>query len=541
LQVDQVKGAIEWRNVMGMMGDLRALGGGRLRLAWVKWAGSLVIADVVALGLAWTIAGRLNQFYLPIPPSLQWWTWLGLPSLFWVFAAVTLVLLSYVGVYGSARKDYVRIWKVTSSVFCLSLVLSYFYDPKLDIPRSLFFTAWVSSLASLTITRLGVNIGLDLIQRHQTRRVCVVASSTQIEQYLALLMEQPAYQVVQFIQTSHTSSRLSAFSDTDFPDINFPDINVLDTNTQEVNVQRTGSQNTDLLETDAQNTNLRDDISPLTATQALIKQIQKTRSNLVILGDLPENVLASTLYWQLRRDSLPIWLIPSSADFLRLRGTPEIVAGVPLVQLEVSWWDGWDYRAKRLLDLGLALFGVVVFSPVFLMIAIAIRATSPGAAFYRQARVGLHGRQFQMWKFRTMVTDADRQQAHLESQNETRDGIMFKLKDDPRITPIGHLLRRTSLDELPQLFNVLLGEMSLVGPRPLPVRDVARFAPHHHLRHQVLPGITGLWQVSGRSDIDDFDDVLRLDLHYIDHWSFQLDLEILAETVKIALFGRGAY
>jgi lipopolysaccharide/colanic/teichoic acid biosynthesis glycosyltransferase len=140
-----------------------------------------------------------------------------------------------------------------------------------------------------------------------------------------------------------------------------------------------------------------------------------------------------------------------------------------------------------------------------------------------------------------MVAQAEKMQADLEAQNQTKDGIMFKIERDPRITSIGHFLRRTSLDELPQLFNVLLGQMSLVGPRPLPLRDVERFQPWHHIRHQVLPGITGLWQISGRSDIEDFDDAARLDLYYIDNWSLNLDLDILVETLRIVLFSKGAY
>jgi lipopolysaccharide/colanic/teichoic acid biosynthesis glycosyltransferase len=121
------------------------------------------------------------------------------------------------------------------------------------------------------------------------------------------------------------------------------------------------------------------------------------------------------------------------------------------------------------------------------------------------------------------------------------DGILFKIKEDPRITKVGKFLRRTSIDELPQLINVLLGQMSLVGPRPLPIRDVERFDSWHHIRHHVVPGISGLWQISGRSDLDDFNDAARLDLYYIDNWSLNLDLDILVETARIVLFGKGAY
>jgi exopolysaccharide biosynthesis polyprenyl glycosylphosphotransferase len=184
---------------------------------------------------------------------------------------------------------------------------------------------------------------------------------------------------------------------------------------------------------------------------------------------------------------------------------------------------------------------ILLLSPIFMAIALLIKLDSSGPIFYRQTRVGLHGNLFQAWKFRTMVTNADQLQQQLESQNQTKDGILFKLKADPRVTRLGNFLRQYSLDELPQLFNVLLGEMSLVGPRPLPVRDVDKFATHHYVRHEVLPGITGLWQVSGRSDITDFEDVIQLDLDYIQNWSLGLDLNILLRTVKVVLQKTGAY
>ena len=140
-----------------------------------------------------------------------------------------------------------------------------------------------------------------------------------------------------------------------------------------------------------------------------------------------------------------------------------------------------------------------------------------------------------------MVANADKLQAKLEANNEIKDGVLFKMKDDPRITRVGRILRRYSLDELPQLFNILLGEMSLVGPRPLPTRDVERFTNRHFIRQEVLPGITGLWQVSGRSTIDNFEDVVNLDMAYITNWSLWLDLKIILKTVKVVLTKDGAY
>jgi exopolysaccharide biosynthesis polyprenyl glycosylphosphotransferase len=200
-----------------------------------------------------------------------------------------------------------------------------------------------------------------------------------------------------------------------------------------------------------------------------------------------------------------------------------------------------NFRIKRVFDLACAAALLLVASPLYLFIALIIRLDSRGPIFYRQVRVGFDNRRFQMWKFRTMVVDAEKLQAELERFNQSKDGVMFKIKDDPRITRVGRFLRQYSLDELPQLFNVLSGEMSLVGPRPLPLRDVERFEEHHFQRHAVLPGITGIWQVSGRSEVTDFDEVLEMDLLYIENWSLRMDLEILVRTIGVVFLGKGAY
>ena len=201
---------------------------------------------------------------------------------------------------------------------------------------------------------------------------------------------------------------------------------------------------------------------------------------------------------------------------------------------------GIDFLNKRAFDIIASFILLVVLSLPMLAIAILIKLDSPGACFYKQTRVGLKGENFKVWKFRTMVENADLLQKQLEAQNEVDGGVLFKIKDDPRITKVGKILRRYSLDELPQLFNVLRGEMSLVGPRPLPVRDVEKFAPEHYFRHEVLPGITGLWQVSGRSDTDS-ENVFNLDFEYIQNWSLALDFKILLRTIGVVLNSKGAY
>jgi exopolysaccharide biosynthesis polyprenyl glycosylphosphotransferase len=194
---------------------------------------------------------------------------------------------------------------------------------------------------------------------------------------------------------------------------------------------------------------------------------------------------------------------------------------------------------KRGLDMAIASIGLVLLTPILGLIALAIRLDAPGPVIFAQERFGFNKRRFRMFKFRTMITDAEALQAALEDKNEAA-GPVFKIKDDPRVTRVGKFLRKTSLDELPQLWNVLRGDMSLVGPRPLPLRDVHRFSESWLMRRfSVRPGVTGLWQVSGRSDLT-FARWVALDLQYIDRWSLGLDLKILAMTVPAVLKGRGA-
>jgi exopolysaccharide biosynthesis polyprenyl glycosylphosphotransferase len=199
------------------------------------------------------------------------------------------------------------------------------------------------------------------------------------------------------------------------------------------------------------------------------------------------------------------------------------------------------YLIKRLMDFFFAALFVIITAPLYLIIAIVVRIDSPGSVFFKETRMGFHGKKFKIWKFRTMYQGAEQMQKHLEHLNESPDGVNFKIKDDPRITRVGKFLRRYSLDELPQMFNVIRGEMSLVGPRPFNMRDVSNFADHYFFRYEVLPGITGLWQVSGRSNILNFERVIELDTQYIKNWSIWLDLKILLKSVKVVLLAEGAY
>ncbi len=245
------------------------------------------------------------------------------------------------------------------------------------------------------------------------------------------------------------------------------------------------------------------------------------------------------LYWKLRNAGITLQVLP--ANLSALPRESKLGKDLSSHRLTPPLLTGSEFLVKRVFDTCGALLLLLLLSPLLLLIATLIKLDSPGPIFFKQTRMGLKDDLFQAWKFRTMVINAEALQAQLETMNETQDGILFKVKKDPRITRVGVFLRQYSLDELPQLINVLLGEMSLVGPRPLPLRDTEKFSPHHFVRHEVLPGITGLWQVSGRSDILDFEDVVALDLRYIENWSLLLDVRILLRTVDTVLRKTGAY
>ncbi|TFD83907.1 sugar transferase [Cryobacterium lactosi] len=245
------------------------------------------------------------------------------------------------------------------------------------------------------------------------------------------------------------------------------------------------------------------------------------------------------LSWGLEPGRQHLVVAPSLTDIGGPRIHTRPVAGLPLIHVETPRYEGIKLYAKRGFDLlGSALL-VFFLSPLLAAIAVAIRLSTPGPVLFRQNRVGINGNHFKMLKFRSMNTGAEAQLSTLQEQSEG-NSVMFKMKDDPRVTPIGKFLRRFSLDELPQLFNVLGGSMSLVGPRPPLEREVSEYEHHVHRRFLVKPGITGLWQVSGRSNLS-WEDTVRLDLYYVENWSIVGDVGILWRTVKTVLSREGAY
>jgi len=269
-----------------------------------------------------------------------------------------------------------------------------------------------------------------------------------------------------------------------------------------------------------------------------------------VVGDHAVDEVIITLPWQYHRRIMSIMaqcerarvsvrIVPDMFQMSLSHVDIDDLNGIPLIGLKSVSIRGWNLAIKRAIDMAVAGLGLLVLSPLLLVISVLVRLESSGAAVFRQTRVGRGGRQFTVLKFRTMREGAEQEVEALSALNEA-GGPLFKIRNDPRLTKVGQILRRTSLDELPQLYNVLRGEMSIIGPRPGLPSEVEQYQEWHRKRLETWPGMTGLWQVSGRSDLS-FDEMVLLDIYYIENWSLLLDLQIALRTVPAILFGTGAY
>jgi exopolysaccharide biosynthesis polyprenyl glycosylphosphotransferase len=273
---------------------------------------------------------------------------------------------------------------------------------------------------------------------------------------------------------------------------------------------------------------------------ALSRVLATRRVDEVILADseFGERELLETVE-QAHRRGVKVRIAPKTTELLIQRADYVPGQSVPLFEVRSPVFAGGEWVLKRGFDLVVSAVVLVAGLPLWLLIAAGVTLSSPGPVLYRDRRIGLGEGEFDMLKFRTMYADAAEHQPYLERENEA-SGPLFKMRRDPRVTPVGGLLRRFSLDEVPQLLNVLRGQMSLVGPRPLPLRDYAQLEDWHRKRYNVLPGVTGLWQISGRSNLD-FDDLVRLDFYYLENWSLWMDISILVKTIPAVVSGAGAY
>ena len=269
--------------------------------------------------------------------------------------------------------------------------------------------------------------------------------------------------------------------------------------------------------------------------------LDETAARSVILAGadrLPDEELLDLLR-SVRLRGLRMRVVPGAIGLMRTRPVLSRSGGTPLLEVGYPQLDNTQRTLKRGLDLVGSTAGLLLLSPLLLAVAAAIKLGSSGPVLFRQKRAGADEKVFICYMFRSMYEDAEQRQVDLEARNEA-DGAVFKIKEDPRITRVGHFIRKWSIDELPQLINVLKGEMSLVGPRPLPMRDFERMSDVHKKRLAAVPGMSGYWQISGRSNLS-FDDMVKLDLYYIENWSLSFDIKIILKTIGAVLRREGAY
>lgn len=273
-------------------------------------------------------------------------------------------------------------------------------------------------------------------------------------------------------------------------------------------------------------------------------------NSLIICASVPEKVLAD--YFILAEErGLHLRYFPSMANLLASNVVSDTLAGYPIWELRSTPLDGWGKVVKRVTDIGIAGLGLIVGSPILMVVALAVKLTSKGPIIFKQERIGERGKPFTFYKFRSMYTEmstgegyggkeAEALREKLKAESNDASGVLFKVKNDPRITKVGKFIRATSLDELPQLWNVLIGNMSFVGPRPALAEEVAQYSKQAKRRLLVKPGLTGLWQVSGRVDVS-YEDYVKLDIYYIEHWSWWFDWGIILRTVGVLLTRKGGY
>jgi exopolysaccharide biosynthesis polyprenyl glycosylphosphotransferase len=282
------------------------------------------------------------------------------------------------------------------------------------------------------------------------------------------------------------------------------------------------------------------DVPVLAAARDLTSVLETVRVDVIMIASSAfDHDVVARMIAELRTVDADVHISSGLFEVLTSRVIVTEVAGVPLVTIKGISLTAGNILAKRAFDLAVACVGLILGLPIWLLIAAAVKLTSDGPVLYTQQRVGLHGGKFGMYKFRSMFVDADKRLSEVMAGNEA-SGPLFKMRDDPRVTSVGRWLRKYSLDEIPQLINVIKGEMSLVGPRPPLPREVSSYSVHDWRRMEATPGMTGLWQVSGRSALT-FEEMIRLDLFYIENWSLSLDITLLFRTIPAVLFARGAF
>jgi exopolysaccharide biosynthesis polyprenyl glycosylphosphotransferase len=444
------------------------------------------LIDSLAIALAWTIARKLGtsvNSYLILKPNQEELGFL------WLIIPIHLCIMTASGIYSCEEKSrsYTNLFKAIGLAQITILSLIFLLQPGVWISRSAFLLAWVLTLSLVSSEK--VLLAMMVANIKSTFSFCR-------RKVLLLGTLEDTLKAKQLIDLTKTF-KIQATADLSICH----------------NPQKWG----EILNRSG---------------------IYKFDEIFLCSWEKVENPIF--LLWELKSAGINWRILAVNFKLPKQCSEMIMLEGMPTIRFHSSMIVGVDFWCKRAFDILISSLLLVIFALPMLLIAILIKLDSKGSIFYKQNRVGLKGCHFQVWKFRTMVKNARELQAALEVKNEVAGGILFKIKEDPRITKVGRFLRRYSLDELPQLINVLRGEMSLVGPRPLPLRDVAKLTPYQFLRHEVLPGITGLWQVSGRSDTNS-EEIFNLDFIYIQNWSLILDLKILLKTIQVVISSKGAY
>ncbi|HWP58560.1 MAG TPA: undecaprenyl-phosphate glucose phosphotransferase [Candidatus Acidoferrales bacterium] len=451
----------------------------------------IVLSDLGCLTLAWWGAYYL-RFLSPLFPAPEPYAF-GDYLVAWVFVlAIWGGVFEWLDLYrprrvSTHRREIVDLCK--GSLLALLIFLGVvFLAREIVLSRIVVVLFWVASVVLLNLSHVGVREVLRVLRRKgfNLRHILVIGSRPQAERLVRTLEKhrQLGLQIRGVLLLDDNGESIASFGG----------IPLLETQEEALALLRAGAI----------------DQVFITLSLAESNRLREIRD---WIGDEP----------------ITTHFVPGLEAEVILRGRVEEFDGLPIITLQGSPLYGWNSVLKRSLDVCLGGAALVLLSPVMALIALLVKCTSPGPVFFRQERMGLDGRRFEMLKFRTMVEGAERE-----------TGPVWATADDARVTSVGRWLRRTSLDELPQLWNVLKGEMSLVGPRPPLPREVEQYEPWHYRRLEVSPGITGLWQVSGRSELS-FDEMVMLDLYYIENWSLGLDLRILLRTIPAVFRGRGAY
>ena len=463
----------------------------------------LALVDAILVILAFYVAWWLRyerQWYHTVDPAaytdFSFYFWIAV-----IASGFTLLTFYLQKVYSLPRgtsffTEFSRLFTSTAIVTIVMMVGNYMFQP-LYHSRLVYGMAGAFILLFTTISHLANRIILTQMRRKGigTRRILLIGAGEMSRTIMRTLLAEPdlGYQVIGFLdddpQKGH--SKLGPFNG--LGDIDNLSTTLKDNQIDEVIITLPWQYHRRIM--------------------SVLRQCQKEGVRARVVPDV----------LQLSLDRVDI----------------EVLNGIPLLSVKPNTIAGPQFAIKRAMDLTLTALGLIIALPVMGILALAIRLDSPGPVLFIQTRVGRGGKLFQAYKFRSMIVDAERLKPQLEQLNEA-DGPLFKIKDDPRLTKVGRFLRRTSLDELPQIFNVLKGEMSLVGPRPALPEEVAAYEPWHRKRLEALPGMTGLWQVSGRSNLG-FDEMVMLDIYYVENWSPGLDLSILIRTIPKVLLGEGAY